>query len=74
MAEVDDLRQAAMRRLPVRHAEALRLRDGGASVELIAERMSIDPLTVGPLLAVAEAKLAAVLSRDAAVDGPIGDG
>lgn len=63
MAEVDDLRRAAIRRLPVRHAEALRLREGGASDELIAERMGIDPLTIGPLLAIAEAKLAAVMSR-----------
>lgn len=73
MAEVDDLRRAAIRRLPVRHAEALRLRDGGASVELIAERMGIDPLTIEPLLAVAEAKLAAILSRDAASERPTRD-
>jgi DNA-directed RNA polymerase specialized sigma24 family protein len=74
MTEVDDRRQAAIRRLPVRHADALRLHDGGASDEHIAERMGIDPLTVGPLLAIAEAKLAAVLSRDAAVDRSTGDG
>jgi DNA-directed RNA polymerase specialized sigma24 family protein len=54
-------REDAIRRLPRMHAEAIRLMDAGVSDELIAERLDIEALAVGPLLRIAKAKLAAIL-------------
>jgi hypothetical protein len=48
---------AADAELPLELAVALRLRDAGASDELIAAALAIELEGVGPLLAVAEAKL-----------------
>ncbi|MEJ2856836.1 MULTISPECIES: hypothetical protein [unclassified Saccharothrix] len=56
-------RTAALRRLPVLHARALRLRDEGRSTEQVAEELGLEPEAVGPLLAVAEAKLATLLEE-----------
>lgn len=53
-------RNAALGRLPVTYALALRLRDAGADDTTLAERLGIAPQAVGPLLAVADAKLAAL--------------
>lgn len=61
MAAAENQLAEAFRQLPTAHALALRLRDAGSSVELIAQRLEIEPEAVGPLLAVAEAKLASIL-------------
>ncbi|MGV9868848.1 hypothetical protein [Rhodococcus koreensis] len=52
-------REAAMERLPLPYSMALRLRAAGLSDELIAECVGVEPEAVGPMLRVAEAKLAA---------------
>jgi hypothetical protein len=54
-------RTEALGLIPAVHSLALRLRDAGAGDELIAECLRIEPETVGPLLVVAEGKLAAAL-------------
>lgn len=58
-------RQAALERLPIPYSTALRLRDAGVSDQLIAKRVGVEPEAVGPMLKVAEAKLAAAEERDA---------
>jgi DNA-directed RNA polymerase specialized sigma24 family protein len=58
-----DCRAEAVRLLPVAHRLALQLRDAGVPDALIAECLQIDPMTVQPLMSVAEAKLAALLAR-----------
>lgn len=58
-----DLDQA-LRRLPRAHALALRLRDLGADAGLIADCLDLPVESVGPLLQVAEAKLANAGLRD----------
>ena len=63
MCEAAYPRAEALRRLPVAHSLALRLRDAGLSGELIAECLGIEPEALGPLLVVAEAKLAAILGE-----------
>lgn len=59
-----DPRSDALRRIPPVHSLLLRLRDAGLPDELIAECLRIEPVAVRPLLIVAEAKLAAVLSME----------
>lgn len=59
----DDVRADALRRIPAPHSLALRLRDAGLPDGLIAECLGIDDVAVGPLLAVADAKLVAVLTN-----------
>lgn len=66
MSDAGDLRAGALRRLPVVYSLALRLRDAGLSEELIAECLAIEPEALGPLLTVAEAKLAAILEDGSA--------
>lgn len=61
MGAADDPRAEALRRLPTTHSLALRLTDAGLPAELIAECLGIEPAALGPLLVVAEAKLAAIL-------------
>lgn len=61
MCEAADPRVEALRRLPAAHSLALRLRDAGVPGELIAECLGTEPEALGPLLVVAEAKLAAIL-------------
>lgn len=56
-----DLRTEALRRLPCAHSLALRLRDAGLPADLIAESLGIEPKALGPLLVVAEAKLASAV-------------
>jgi hypothetical protein len=63
MSGSDEVRARALRRLPVAHSLALRLRDSGVGEELIAEVLGVDPEALGPLLVVAQAKLDAILSR-----------
>jgi hypothetical protein len=63
MCAAGDPRAEALLRLPVSYSLALRLRDAGLSQELIAECLGIEPEALGPLLVVAEAKLAAILCQ-----------
>ena len=55
-------RKQALGRLPERYAKALRLRDTGMDNKAIARSLGIPPEAVGPLIWVAEAKLAPLLS------------
>jgi hypothetical protein len=57
-------REEACARLPVTYALALRLRDEGLPEDLLAERLGVEPEALGPLLEIAEAKLAAILADD----------
>ena len=54
-----------MSRLPAVHAVALRLREEGLTSQQIAGQLGIDPAAVIPLLAVAEAKLDAIMGEEA---------
>jgi DNA-directed RNA polymerase specialized sigma24 family protein len=54
-------RDQAMAELPVAYATALRLQAAGAEQSLIADALGIDIFGVGPLLALAEAKLGQLL-------------
>jgi DNA-directed RNA polymerase specialized sigma24 family protein len=58
-------RAQAMNKLPVVHAVALRLSEKGLTSQQIAEQLGIDPVAVDPLLAVAEAKLEAIMDERA---------
>jgi DNA-directed RNA polymerase specialized sigma24 family protein len=58
---------AALDRLPTTYAAALRLSQAGVDHAAIAAEMQVEPRAVGPLLAIAEAKLAALT---AAPDAP----
>lgn len=49
--------------LPVAYATALRLRAAGIEPAGIAERLDVPTEAVGPLLAIAEAKLARLLQE-----------
>ncbi|MEJ3654570.1 hypothetical protein WEH80_16510 [Actinomycetes bacterium KLBMP 9759] len=55
---------AALSRLPPSYSLALRLRDAGLDRVLIAECLHIEPEAVGPLLAVAELKLAVLMAPE----------
>jgi hypothetical protein len=50
-------RDSLLRRLPLAHAVAVRLREAGADDQLIATALDIEPEGVEPLLAIAAAKL-----------------
>jgi len=56
-----DRRAEAVHLLPAAYSLALRLRDAGVADSLIAECLRIEAVAIGPLLVVAEAKLAAIL-------------
>jgi DNA-directed RNA polymerase specialized sigma24 family protein len=58
-------REEALARLPLPYAVALRMRDAGASDELVADALGIDGHTVASLLTLADAKLATLLSEAA---------
>jgi hypothetical protein len=58
-----DPRTAALSELPDAYACGLRLRDAGTPDDVIAARLGVEPEAVGPLLRIAEAKLAGVLAR-----------
>lgn len=58
---VSDRRAEALRGLPEAYALGLRLRDAGTPAGVIADRLGIEPESLGPLLALAEAKLATIL-------------
>lgn len=63
-------RARAIERLPTPYAVALRLRDAGASREVIAAALDIDLVSLPPLLVLAEAKLAAIEQGMGANDDP----
>lgn len=50
--------QSALSELPVAYAVALRLRRAGQTEEAVAHALGIEPAAAGPLLAIAESKLA----------------
>jgi DNA-directed RNA polymerase specialized sigma24 family protein len=52
--------EAAISRLPETHAAALRLRARGFDDEAIAKALALESNAVAPLLAIADAKLAAL--------------
>lgn len=56
-----DRRVEALQRLPEPYALGLRLRDAGTPEEVIADRLGVEPEALGPLLALAEVKLATIL-------------
>jgi hypothetical protein len=57
-------RAEAMQHLPGIYSLALRLQDAGLADELIAECLAVEQEALKPLLDVAEAKLAAILSGE----------
>jgi len=59
----EQARARAIDRLPAPYAVALRLRDAGATDDVIAEALGIDLLSLPSLLDLAEAKLAAIERR-----------
>jgi hypothetical protein len=56
--------EAALRRLPLAHSLALRLKDGGAADEVICDYLHIKPEGLAVLLLIAHYKLAAELAGD----------
>ena len=57
--------------LPPPYAIALRLRDLGVPDHVVAEALDVDPLSLPPLLDLAEAKLASIMrSRGTEADKP----
>lgn len=66
--EVEAVRyRVALAKLPAAYASALQLRDDGASDQRVAEALGIDVTGVPALMAIAEAKLQAL------VDAYVGD-
>ena len=57
-------RSTALELLAPVHAALLELADAGVDRDDIAARLSLEPSAVGPALAVARAKLAALEARD----------
>ena len=60
-------RSVALRLLPELHARALRMEAGGSEAEELAAGLGMEPGSVGPLLRVARAKLAALEALDVAL-------
>jgi DNA-directed RNA polymerase specialized sigma24 family protein len=54
-------RTEALQALPDSYAIALRLRDEGLEPDAVARVLDVEPEAVGPLLALAEAKLAGLM-------------
>ena len=61
--------QSAMDRLPEAHARALRMRESGLSHQEIADSLQAPIEAIGTILAIAEAKLSALLSEPAGDTG-----
>lgn len=59
----DTLHAVALAHLPPAYSLALRLRDAGLAEGLIAECLAVEREALGPLLEVADAKLAAALGE-----------
>ncbi|MGV9336496.1 hypothetical protein [Nocardia sp. NPDC003726] len=60
----DEQWQQAVDRLPFPYAEALRLQAAGIADEVIAEVLTIEVEAVGPLMRMAETKLAGIRGHD----------
>jgi hypothetical protein len=56
-------RAQALQALPSTYAIALRLRDEGVKPDAVARVLDVEPEAVGPLLTLAEAKLAGLMDR-----------
>jgi DNA-directed RNA polymerase specialized sigma24 family protein len=56
-------RSQALEALPNAYAIALRLRDEGVEPDAMARVLDVEPEAVGPLLSLAEAKLAGLIDR-----------
>ena len=54
-------RSEALQALPETYAIALRLRDEGVELDAVARVLDVEPEAVGPLLTLAEAKLAGLM-------------
>jgi DNA-directed RNA polymerase specialized sigma24 family protein len=54
-------RAEALKALPSTYAMALRLRDEGVEPDAVARVLDVEPEAVGPLLTLAEAKLAGLM-------------
>jgi DNA-directed RNA polymerase specialized sigma24 family protein len=54
-------RSQALQELPNKYAIALRLHDEGLAPEAVARVLDVEPEAVGPLLTLAEAKLAGLM-------------
>ena len=54
-------RSEALQALPATYAIALRLRDEGVELGAVARVLDVEPEAVGPLLTLAEAKLAGLM-------------
>jgi hypothetical protein len=54
-------RAEAIQALPDTYAIALRLRDEGVQPDAVARVLGVEPEAVGPMLTLAEAKLAALM-------------
>ena len=54
-------RAAALQALPGAYALALRLRDEGVESDAMARVLDVEPEAIGPLLTLAEAKLAGLM-------------
>jgi len=54
-------RAQALQELPNKYAIALRLHDEGLAPEAVARVLDLEPEAVGPLLTLAEAKLAGLM-------------
>ncbi|PWU43475.1 hypothetical protein DLE60_16370 [Micromonospora globispora] len=59
--------EEALDLLPVRYAQALHLRRLGCDEQAIAAELAVEPAAVGPMLQLAEAKLARLLAEPAEV-------
>jgi hypothetical protein len=56
-------RAEALRALPGKYAIALRLRDEDVEPDAVARALDVEPEAVGPLLTLAEAKLAGLIGQ-----------
>lgn len=56
-------RAEALQALPDTYAIALRLRDEGVEPDAVARVLDVEPEAVGPLLRLAEAKVAGLMER-----------
>jgi DNA-directed RNA polymerase specialized sigma24 family protein len=54
-------RADALQVLPPTYAIALRLRDEGVELDAVAQVLDVEPESVGPLVTLAEAKLAGLM-------------
>lgn len=61
MADEGEMREQALRSLPLPYSLALRLRDAGVSRELVCEYVGVDESALDGFYRIAEAKLAAAL-------------